>query len=210
MNKILVVTFIITLITVTGSIFLILNKLNVGEHLLTGKAVFQTGVVNITVLKTAGITLTVTNNSFGQGELNGDGTATVVNNTMGITNPSTFLTPIPFSIRVDGNTPVNITYNGTPAADFIGGTSPVFRVNVTNGEAGSCNGISNTSHFIGGAINDDVTAAYKTLCNNTDFTDTRDTINVTVFLELPSDTTAAAKNATLQFKAVINGSTQAP
>ena len=202
-NRTLTALLVLAILTVVGSIFLILAQLGYGTDFITGYSAFATGTVNITLLKTAGITLNFTNMSFGQGELNGDGTLTRVNNSAStIVNPSTFLTPMAFTLRVDGNTPVNISFNGTTAANFLGGTAASFSITVANNEAASA--------MVLVASQTEVTAAYKNLANNTNSNDASDEVNITVFLIIPADAPAAAKNATLDFKAVINSSSQSP
>src|SRR3989344_4407017 len=146
-NKTLIVLLVIAIITVLGSFGTIISKLGFGANLITGLATVQYGTVNVTIQATASINMVYANMSFGSGTLNAQSGIDVVNTTINSTDINThngflynsFQANIGnLQYRVDGNTDVNVSYTGTTAGLFFGGTGSAFKINITNNEASSC------------------------------------------------------------------------
>jgi|SRR3989344_971293 len=210
-NKTLIVLLVIAIITVLGSFGTIISKLGFGANLITGLATVQYGTVNVTVQSTAAIFMTMVNMSFSSGTLDFSG-ASLVNTTINSSainvingkSYNSFQANIPnFQYRVDGNIDVNVSFTGTTAGDFLGGTGPAFKINITNNEGGSCAYIHfNTSVAPQYNLSADVLGNPQTICNVSNFEDSTDTVNISVYLWIPSDTFTGLRNATLTLTAV--------
>ncbi len=175
-HRALLVLFVLTIFVVGGSIFLILAKLNTGISLFTGFAT-ATGTVNLTVSQSTAITLSMNKVEFGS--CNSSGSRFDINTSA----TAAFLgcgPAGPLTIRNDGNSIINITLNGSPAANFLGGTLPVFNYNSTNNETAACPQVNLTT-------NTSVGVAYTMVCNATGFVDTADEVNIGFFLTVPAD-----------------------
>ena len=188
-DRTLFVLLVVTLFTIGASIFLILAKLNMGFSLLTGYAT-AIGTVNVTVSQSIAIALSMNKVEFGT--CTPAGAAFSINTTAA----AAFLgcgPAGPLTVRNDGNSVINITINGSTAANFLGGTSPVFQYNATNNETAACPmanlSISNTPQ--------DMAATYKNVCNSTGFANTSDEINIDVFLTVPADASFTYKLANI-------------
>lgn len=211
-NKILVVLLVVAIITVLGSFGTIISKLGFGANLITGLATVQYGTVNVTVQSTASINMVYANMSFGSGTLdfNADGSIrnTTINSTRtSITSYNSFQASIAdLQYRVDGNADVNVSYTGTTAANFVGGTGPAFKINITNNEASSCTYIpfnSSRPEHLQYNLSSDVVANSQTVCNFSNWEDASDTVNISVWLWIPSDVATGLKSATITLTAGV-------
>ena len=101
----------------------------------------------------------------------------------GSANPNGFSNPGPFQVRNDGNVDVNITVNSSnTAATFIGGTNPgyYFTGSIVGADDGCFVNISNTSLL-------SFTTTAQLVCENLTFADPADTMNISIFIDIPSD-----------------------
>ncbi len=211
-NRTIVVLLIVAVLVTIGSVATILSRLNFGIDLLTGMATVQYGTVNVTISATAAISMVYANMSFGSGTLNVPPLGTeVVNTTINSTqNYATSYNSFQASIsgivyRNDGNVPVNVSYTGTAAGLFIGGTGSAFKINITNQESGACTYIpfnSSRPEHLQYNLSSDVLATSQTICNVSNYANTQDEVNISVWLWIPSDTQTGLKNATLTLTAV--------
>jgi len=209
-NKTLIVLLVIAIITVLGSFGTIISKLGFGANLITGLATVQYGTVNVTIQATASINMVYANMSFGSGtlDINTDGSLrnTTINSTNNFANAyNSFQASISaIQYRVDGNSDVNVSYTGTIVGDFIGGTGSAFKINITDHEAGSCTYIpfnSSRPEHLQYNLSSNVLASSQTICNVSNWEDASDTVNISVWLWIPSDTPTGLKNATLTLTA---------
>ncbi len=89
-----------------------------------------------------------------------------------------------------GNSNVTLQINsGKNSSGFIGGTSPLYQLNITNIEASSC--AFNDSYTT--AIYHDANITVQQVCNDFTYNDTRDTIRIDVKVVIPSDARGGAK-----------------
>ena len=174
-------------------ILLILEKL--GPASLTGLATLDTGVVNVTIQATTDINFVNDNVDFGSGTIILGGLNTSLNTSDtgwgGNGNPGGFSNPGPFQIRNDGNVDINITINSSStASSFIGGTNPgYYAIGTPVGADEGClnNMTNNDTAFYG------VTATALLICDNLTYADAADTLNISIFLDIPSDASIGLK-----------------
>ncbi len=211
-NKTLIVLLVIAIITVLGSFGTIISKLGFGANLITGLATVQYGTVNVTISATSSINMVYANMSFGSGNLDFNTDGSIRNTTINSTNNfATAYNSFQASIsalqyRVDGNADVNVSYTGTTAGDFIGGTGPAFKINITNHEASSCTYIpfnSSRPEHLQYNLSSNVVANSQTVCNVSNWEDATDTVNISVWLWIPSDVASGLKSATLTLTAGV-------
>ena len=209
-NRILAFMLLVTTIITVVSLGAMLYRIGFVFEPVTGLATIQYGTVNLTIVAGASINMVYANMSFGSGTLDSSG-ASLVNTTINSTainaqngeNYNSFqASDGNLQYRVDVNTDVNVSYTGTTAGDFIGGTGPAFKINITNNEAGSCIYIPhNTSWAPQYNLSADVLANSQTICNVSNYEDATDTVNISVYLWIPSDTFTGLRNATLTLPA---------
>ena len=212
-RTILVLTVIAVFVTV-GGILMILSRLGLGINLLTGTATVQYGTVNVTISSTVSINMVYMNMSFGSGtlDLNTDSTLrnTTLNSTVNFASAYNSFQANYYALqyRNDGNVDVNVSFTGTTAQNFIGGTGPAFKINVTSNELGSCTGTTNlpmNMSFSNQYSLTDVLAGPQTICNISHWEDAFDTVNITVWLWIPSDVTPGLRNSTITLTAYSAG-----
>lgn len=140
-----------------------------------------TGFVNITIANTIAISLNTSVVNFGNGSLAPPPFYTAVNTTPPA-NPSTFDDPYALVVRNDGNVGINITINGSTAAQFFPGASnPSYMWNASENETGSC-----LANITGGIVS--MTNVHRLVCSNLTFTDTNDEIKIDIYLNLSPNT----------------------
>ena len=184
---------VLALISLVTGIMLILEKL--GPASLTGLATFDTGIVNVTIQATTDINFVNDNVDFGSGTIILGGLNTSLNTSDtglgGNNNPNGFANPGPFQIRNDGNVDVNITINSSnTASSFIGGTNPgYYAIGTPVGTDEGClnNLTNNDTAFYG------VTGTALLICDNLTYADAADTLNISIFLDIPSDAATGLK-----------------
>jgi hypothetical protein len=197
-QPILISLVFIAIIVVSAGIFVLLTVIPLDLTLIAGFA--ELGAeVNFTVESSLSISLPVSNVSFGSSSI---GSTTIELNTTndttkGTGNPFSFNEPGAITIQNDGTTIINITLNGTLAADFIGGTSPSFRFNVTNNESNTCPQTNIST--MGGPV--EILTTDQVLCNSTNSADSNDQLNIDIFMTVPADVAIGAKTATITITA---------
>lgn len=158
---------------------------------ITGFATTDTGNVSLDVSGAASIEFTVDTIDWGSGAVNTSAGATyALLNTAGtVNNGSWSAVSDPLNLTNTGNADVSVNFTSNKNADtFITGTNPVFNISVTNVYTGACD-IANFSTYQAIDTNDYL------ICNNFNYTDTNDTVNVGVQLVIPEDATAGDKEA---------------
>ncbi|MBI1972927.1 hypothetical protein HYS50_02900 [Candidatus Woesearchaeota archaeon] len=196
-DRTLIILILLALLSVITSMILILEKLG-APSFLTGLATFDTGVVNVTISATTDINLAVDNVDFGSGTVVLGGLNTSVNTSDtawgGNSNPSTFANPGPFQVRNDGNVDVNISVNSSStAATFIGGTNPgYYFVGSYVGTDEGCGGADGVNITNNATLNGFTSSALE-ICQNLTYADAADTVNISIFIDIPSDATTGLK-----------------
>jgi hypothetical protein len=180
---------VVALLTTIGGTITLLQKLGPNLPQLTGLASTDTATVNVTVSSTVSIIFSRDLIEFGSSQIVSGQAVTQVNTTAA-TNPGTFNEPGDFVIENDGNVEVNITINGTPAGTWIGGTNPTYRVS-SRFPGGSDNGCSKNITNNNTAVT--LNATLVPLCFNLTFVDINDTMNISIYLGIPSDVGAGVK-----------------
>ncbi|HLC72417.1 MAG TPA: hypothetical protein VJH37_02430 [Candidatus Nanoarchaeia archaeon] len=183
----------LTIVTVLGSFITLLEKLGTNSA-LTGFATFDTGVVNVTIQSTVDINLAVDNVDFGSGTINTIGLNTSLNTSDtawgGGNNPNGFSDPGPFQVRNDGNVDVNISVNSSnTASSFIGGTNPgyYFVASPVGTDDGCVANMTNNATPRG------FSSSTLEICQNLTFGDAADTLNISIFVDIPSDAATGLK-----------------
>jgi hypothetical protein len=196
-NRTLVLLVVIAIFFSLFGTVSVLDRLGINAfNIITGaQTSSQRAEVNVTVAGGNSIILRNGGNvSFGNGSVFGTGAYLSTNTSFA--NPNTFLDPgsdadaDDITIENDGNVDVNITINGSKATDFITtGTSPLYNFSAFNmssvgagPEDGCRGGRRNTSQIAFGI------GSAKSICQNFTFADANDTINLTIWLFVPSDT----------------------
>lgn len=164
---------------------------------LTGFALTDTGIINVTIETAASINFTVDILQLGSGVVTPGQTATVSSDQG--TSPNAFWSGAAeegqLLLENNGNSNVTIDLKATTANDaaaiFIGGTSPSFKLRVTNNETGSCVSIANFTNF------DEVTTSDQEACSNLQWDDGKDLINIDAELTIPNDATPGNRQATI-------------
>ena len=153
-------------------------------NLLTGHLV-ATGTVNLSVTTNSQINFTVANVNFGAGTVEQGGFVNLITNgtTSGGASWGTVSTPL--TVENIGN--VNVTLNisfGKNADSLIGGTSPLYKYNVSNSEANSCN--VGTSGF-GLGVFRDANSTSTRVCDIFAYDNNLDVITIDLWIAIPDD-----------------------
>ena len=190
---------VLAVIAVVVSLFSVgLLYLSVGNlvTVLSGRAATSTGEANLTVETITSINFTTRAINFGSGRVNdGSASAYLDVNAGTVVRGNWTAVAGALSIQNIGNLNVSLNLSVTKtAATFIGGTSPVYQWNVTNSEASSCVNLSggsgnNLSH-LGVYYNPNTTSA--NWCPLFQFIDSKDQMNISFNLTVPSDSITGA------------------
>jgi len=179
----LIVAIFVTLFGATASL---IRFGGIEVPLIVGLATTSnvTGTVNITIASTISVSLNTSLVDFGNGTVGPEFLFTAVNTTAA-TNPSTFLEPYGIVIRNDGNNDINVTLNGSTAAQFFTGlTTPSYMWNASENETNSCGqgAASNISNSILSVTNTHIVA-----CTNLTFQDANDELRIDIYLNVSWD-----------------------
>lgn len=156
---------------------------------LTGYAVAN-GTVNVSVTGAALINFTTNNVNFGSG-IAAVSTSPAYLYTNGTIVNGNGWTPVasPFVVENIGNVNVSlaISFRNT-TAEFIGGSSPEFKYNISNKEATACQATAgfnlNTWY--------DASTTPNNICDKFQFYDSSDEIYINLWLKIPSDSYTGA------------------
>ena len=206
-NKTLAAILVATMILSIGGTLASLNRLkSIDQAGITGMAATEYAGVNVTVTSTSSINFTVNNVNFGTGTV-GSGCSFCILNTSGVTDGCcvSFTPPTPTGLVVQNIGNKNLTLNFSfdmTAATYIGGTGPLFQINVTENETNSC--LNNSNIGPGTALNTtwnntfgNVLAANMQICTNFRPEAANDELRVNVRLKIPDNSITGARNATL-------------
>ena len=196
----LLIVAIITLVASVAVAGFVYSSINVFKDTwLTGFASSSTGTVNLTVESSASINFTTNNINFGSGRVDqGAQNATLITTGSGsVLNGNWTVVSHGFVLENIGN--VNVSLNlttGKTATTFIGGTSPLYQLNVTaNGTAAASATCSNGTGSADpnlGVWRDALGATPLTLCTVFSFIDGADKLRIDLKLAIPSDSLTGA------------------
>jgi predicted secreted protein len=203
-SKVFVVLAVLAVITSLISIVLTYFSLQSFVGTLTGYAT-STGETNLTVETQATINFTTDLINWGSGRVNQGTTAAALTSIEGSNN----VTGGNWSLRTAGglqleNTGnVNVTLNLTStktATNFIGGTSPAFKWNISDVERGSCLNVTGTgngtlAHYAFYDVN--TSSDSQQFCGKFRYTDATDRIRIDFNLTVPSDSTTGSLTSTI-------------
>ncbi len=146
-----------------------------------------TGEANLTVEPAATINFTRGALNWQSGRVNSGSTSAYLDTAAGTVKNGNW-TAVTSGLRIENIGNLNVTLNLSvtkTAAQFIGGTSPVYQWNVTNGEPSSC-----TGSMAGLYYNPNTTSAMW--CSLFQFKDSADLVNISINLTIPSDSITGA------------------
>ncbi len=168
---------------------------------------YATGTANLSVETTAQINFTNATLNWGSGRVNAGGTAAALSSEFGtVTGGNWTVVNYPLVIENIGNINVSLNITGSKtAAQFIGGTAPVYKWNVTSVEANSClnaTGASNAGLPLG--VYYDVNTTSSPFCSVFQFIDTADTVRIHFNLTVPSDSLTGALGDVITATVIAN------
>lgn len=163
---------------------------------VSGFASTDTGSASLTVTSTADINFTDDTISFGAGRVNPSVSGATLDTDAGTVTDGTW-TPetTGFVLENVGNVNVSLTLqSGKNAAELLAGTSPTYKLKVTNVEAGSCetNGMSSYT---------EVDKNKQAACGNFLYATGSNSINVDLQLFVPYDSNTGALSDTITAEA---------
>ncbi len=208
-NSLLIVAIIAVVFAVIAAslAFFSLNELSsrISAYVANAEA-------NLTVEQNIEVNFTTRAISWGNGRVNPGSTSAALT-TFGTSNVTggnwTLTTAGGLRLRNEGN--INLTLNlsvGKSAANFIGGTSPVYQWNVSQVEAGSCVNSTGGTYIPETGFN--LSRFYATstttirVCGNFTYVDASDELRIDFNLTIPEDATTGAKGDVITATAWIN------
>src|SRR3989344_427159 len=167
---------------------------------------------NLTIEQNIEVNFTTRAISWGAGKVTGSANAAALTTygTNNVTNGNwTLTTAGGLRLRNDGNT--NVTLNlsvGKSAANFIGGTSPIYQWNVSDVESGSCVNSTGGRYTPESGFNLSrhipTSTATIRICGNFTYVSGADDIRIDFNLTVPEDATAGAKGDVITATAWTN------
>jgi len=154
------------------------------DSLFTGY-VTANGTIYINITSAAAINLTTSIINFSSGRVSAGSTYAVLSTSAGtVVNGSWANVTQGFIVENIGNVNVTISLKtGKTNQTFINGTGPLYQLNVTNSESGSC--INVTGFALSQWYNANITGF--NVCSNLSYLDSADTIRIDVKLGVPYD-----------------------
>lgn len=208
-NVLMMVAVVAVAIAIVSTVFTLFSFNNLVNRI---SGFVANAEANLTVEQNIGVNFTTRAISWGTGRvLSGSTTAALT--TFGLNNVTngnwTLTTAGGLRLRNEGN--VNLTLNlsvGKSAANFIGGSSPVYQWNVTVVETGSCVNSTGGAYTPESGFN--LTRFYTTstttirICGNFTYVDGADEVRVDFNLTIPEDATTGAKGDVITATAWVN------
>jgi hypothetical protein len=192
-NYLLGVAIFAIVVSVVATGFTIYSIANLAGS-ISGYAVGET---NLTVESTAVVNFSTRSVDWGTGRVNSDADAAALDTTgVGSVVGGNFSTATGLIIENTGNKNVTLNITGTKtAATFLGGTSPVYQMNVTDNEAGSClnsTGGGTTGLNLNSFHNVNTTVGDSLFCNYFRFESGNDQVRVDFNVTVPQDSSTGA------------------
>ena len=204
-DKTLMLLLVVSIVVALGGTFMSLSKLYSSPTSITGAAVSPNASVILTVNSVASLTFTASSVNFGTGSVNTSGgfsncTLSTVSTRYGCNGFNVVAAPL--TLENDGNTNLTVQLvSNVTAAQFIGGSAPVFQYNVSVNETGSC--LNSTQEveieaFPATFTNVNTTDPGNIICPKLQFRNSNDTLNIGVNISIPVDAGQNAKAAGLK------------
>lgn len=188
LSKILIIVAVVTLLISLFSAGIIYfsagNLVNVFSGRVTGEA-------NLTIETVASINFTRNSLNWQSGRVTDGFTMAYLDTAAGTVKNGNW-TAVSSGLKIENLGNVNVSLNLSvtkTAATFFGGTNPSYKWNITNGEANSCVNLSggtgnNLSHL---GIYYDPNISSANWCPLFQFIDSKDVMNISINLTIPSD-----------------------
>jgi hypothetical protein len=206
-SKVVAFLAFVAIITSLFSIGLVYNSTKGLFNIISGYAT-STGEANLTVESVVSINFTKAHINWGSGRVNAGYASAGLNTfeTNNVTNGNWTLQNAG-GLRIENIGNVNVTLNlsGTKtAAQFIGGTGPTYKWNVSNVEASSC--LNSTGGTATLPLNNfyDVNTSTALFCGRLQFLDSSDSVRIDFNLTIPSDSFTGSIGDTITATAFIS------
>lgn len=178
-------------ISYVSIIVIVLCVLYSGFRLTGFVVVTDTAVVNVTITETTAINFTTDFLNLGTGAVNTGTSSATVDSDGGSVGGSWAPTPGNLTLQNIGNKNVSLQISmGKTAAQYIGGTNPLYQFKFANNEAGSC--VNATAMGVWA----NASTSNISLCTNFLAGDENDTINIGVKLTIPSSSLTGTQTDT--------------
>lgn len=201
-DKLLVWIAVIAVIISIAGVFITYNSVSLIQNVLTGRAT-DSGTVNLTVQTSALINFTTDNINWGSGLVDAGKTYAVLATNGTVTDGNWTSVSDPFIVENIGNVNVTIAISfSNDADDFLGGTSPEYKYNITNSEAGACD-VGATGFTLGSWV--EASTGSTDVCDSFAFADALDEMQIDIYLKVPSDSLTGSRGSvvTLTYDAVV-------
>ena len=200
-SKFITVLAVVVVVASIFSIGLVYMSARNLVNVISGYAT-STGEANLTVETQATINFTTISISWGSGRVTPGAAAASLSSVEGTTNVSggnwSLQTAGGLRLVNLGNVNVTLNLSGTKtAATMIGGTSPVYKWNVTNVESGSCLNSTGGTDGIPLAAYYDVNTTTALFCGRFRYADASDSVMINFNLTIPSDSIVGALGDTI-------------
>jgi hypothetical protein len=150
-------------------------------------AVTDTGTVSLTITSVTQVTFTTGTIAFGTGSVTAGQTSATLDTEGTVTNGGWSAVTAGFVLENTGTEDVSLNIESNKdAATLIDGASPSFKWKMSNGEDGSCLGITDTSYTTVTS-----TSGGKTICSTFYADNAKDVLEIDFELVIPSDAPAA-------------------
>ena len=195
-NNILVVIAVVVLVFALGNMIIVIDK--VGK--ITGKASDQ-ATAALELAPAAKIRFVVESINWGSGAVNEIPTSATLNSEGTVTDGNWTAVTQGLTLRNDGNVDVTLSLTTSNVASaFIGGTSPSYKLKVSNSEANSCEFPLNSTNL--GTYTEANGTAQPT-CRRFDKTDVSDLLEIDVEIVVPEDADSGAKSSTITATGIV-------
>ncbi|MDO8508513.1 MAG: hypothetical protein Q7S27_02395 [Nanoarchaeota archaeon] len=201
-NNLILILTIIAIIAVFFAVITFFFFGGLGSRISGYATTTSTGEVNLTVETLAVINFTTNVINYGSGRVNsGSSHAALTTFATGNVTGGNWTLQTAGGLRLQNLGNVNVSLNlssSKAAATFIGGTTPVFKWNVTNLEASSCLNSTGTGET---GLNlyafFDVNTTTTNFCPRLNYLDTADTIRIDFNITVPADSQTGALTTTI-------------
>ncbi len=189
-NVLLIIAILAVLLSFVNLIIVLTNV----ENFFTGYAT-ATGTANLTILSQASLTFTVTSIDWGSGAVNESETFAYLDSEGNTVNGNWTAVSQGLVLRNDGNSNISLSLTASNDADgFIGGTSPSYKIKLSDSEAGSCT-VNQLSSYT------EVTGAAQSACGNFSY-EGSDEVRIDVNITVPKDAEPGAKGSVITAEGV--------
>ena len=197
-NFMLTVAIITMLISALSLGFTYFSVNSFKQNILTGYTITTNGTIYINITSQESFNLSTATINWGVGRVNASDVQAFLDTSQNSVVNGTW-TPVSsgFVLENTGNVNLSISIkSGKVASTFIGGTNPVYQMNVTSNEASSC--INVTGYNLSFYVDVNNTGGWS-VCSNLSYIDTADTIKVDVRLIVPYNSITGNLSDQFQF-----------